>query len=120
MEACEIKQYCLSLAGSDYDFKEEWNAERALVGGKMYAMITHNKLAQPIITLKSLPENGRDLRLQYPEQITEGYYMNKVHWISIRRDQDIPVDLMKSLISDSYNLIWNSLSSKVKETLIQK
>lgn len=34
-----IHAYCLKLRGTTYDYKEEWQADRYHIGGKMYGMM---------------------------------------------------------------------------------
>jgi predicted DNA-binding protein (MmcQ/YjbR family) len=68
--------YCLSKSGAEKDFKEEWDATRYMVGGKMFALQGGDKYGKAIITLKLEPVHGEILRQQY-EDIIPGYYMNK-------------------------------------------
>ncbi|WP_331836600.1 MmcQ/YjbR family DNA-binding protein [Erysipelothrix piscisicarius] len=53
----------------------------------------------------------------YPGVITEGYYMNKVHWISIRMDKDVDEPLIETLINESYELIFKSLTKKIQSEI---
>jgi len=50
-----LEEYCLSKKGVIKDFKEEWNATRYLVGGKIFAMQGGDKDNKAIITLKCDP-----------------------------------------------------------------
>ncbi len=78
-----IKSFCLSQKGTVEDYKEEWQATRYLVGGKMYAMRGGDGQGNPIITVKLPPEEGLALRDMYAGDILPGYYMNKEHWNSV-------------------------------------
>ena len=51
------------------------------------------------------------LRRQYPD-ILPGYYMNKLHWNSIRPDGEVPEDLMRTMLDKSYALILKTFSKK--------
>ncbi len=108
-----LDAFCLSQTGATKDFKEEWNATRYMVGGKMFAMQGGDKDGIPIITLKLEPMNGEQLRSQYKD-ITPGYYMNKVHWNSLYLDGDVPDDVLKNMVVESHGLIFNSLSRKLQ------
>lgn len=55
MEKETIHANCLQLQGTTYDYKEEWQADRYLIGGKMYTMIGGNATGRPVLTLKCEP-----------------------------------------------------------------
>lgn len=114
----EIKNYCLSLSKTEYDFKEEWNAERALIGGKMYMMYGSDKVGRSIVSVKVNPDEGVDLRLSFPNIVIEGYYLNKRHWVSIYQDEKFDSKLQKELIKKSYELVLRSFSKKKQEELL--
>lgn len=70
-----INEWCGALAGIEREFKVEWNAGLYKLGGKMFAMIGHNKEGEEIISLKNKPEKNEALRAAYAD-ITPGYYLN--------------------------------------------
>ncbi len=111
-----LDAYCLSLTGAQKDFKEEWGATRYLLSDKMFAMVGGDKDGRGIVSLKLKPENGLMLREAYPD-ITPGYYLNKTHWNSIYLEGAVPDDLLKQMIQESHELVFNGLSKKVKEQL---
>jgi len=43
--------------------------------------------------------------------------MNKTHWITVYIDRTLDDKLIKRLIDDSYNLVYKSLTKKVKAEL---
>lgn len=108
-----IESFCLSLKGSEMDYKMEWQATRFMIRGKMFAMIGSDKEGRHIISLKLAPENGLVLRSQY-EAIRPGYYMNKVHWNSIDLSADVPEALMKEMICESHDIILKAFSKKIQ------
>lgn len=108
-----LDEYLLSKPGAVRDFKEEWNATRYMINGKMFCMVGGDKYEKPIITLKCLPEFGLSLREQFSE-IIPGHYMNKVHWNSVYRDGNVPDDILKKMADMSYELIFLSLSKKAQ------
>ena len=69
-----IDEYCLDKKSVTKDFKEEWDATRYFVGGKMFAMQGNDKAGKPIFTLKLEPSFGSFLRQQFRD-IIPGYYM---------------------------------------------
>ena len=69
------------------------------------------------ITLKLEPEEGEFLRVQY-EDIIPGYYMNKMHWNSVKPDGQVPDELLKDLLEKSYRLVLGGLSKKKQRELL--
>lgn len=95
----------------------QWNWIRYGIGEKMFAAVCLDEENKPYyITLKLEPSEGDFLRQQY-EDIVPGYYMNKVHWNSIKPDGRVPEDLLKDLLDKSYHLVLGSLSKKKQREL---
>lgn len=83
------------------------------VGEKMFALVP---TGQESVTVKVDPDDGVALRSQFAA-ITPGYHMNKRHWITIdlaADDQAVPVE---DLIEESYLLVVNSLTKKLRTGL---
>ncbi len=96
-----IDEYLLNKPGVTKDLKKEWNWIRYQIGEKMFAAVCLGEDNEPYyITLKLEPAEGDFLRTQY-EDILPGYYMNKVHWNSIKPDGEVPDDLLKDLLDKS-------------------
>ena len=114
-----LDAYCLEQAGATKEYKPEWDATRYMVGGKMFALWGGDKKGKAIITLKLDPVFGSSLRQQYKD-IVPGYYMNKEHWNSLYLDGDVPDDVVKTMVVDSYSLILKSLSKKLQKEILEK
>jgi len=113
-----IDDYLKSMNGVSSDFKEEWNWTRYLLGDKMFAAVCKDDQGlDSLITLKLEPVEGQFLRQQY-EDIIPGYYMNKVHWNSIKADGNVPDDLLKDLLEKSYRLVLAGLTKKKQKELL--
>lgn len=113
-----IDEYLLNKTGVTKDLKKEWNWIRYQIGGKMFAAICLGEEDEPYyITLKLEPEEGNFLRTQY-EDIVPGYYMNKIHWNSIKPDGQVPDDLLKDLLDKSYTLVFQGLSRKKQNEIL--
>lgn len=117
MEYKWLDEYCFNKKGGEKDFKEEWNATRYLIRGKMFVMKGGDKEGKAIITVKCEPSFSRFLRDEY-EHIVPGYYMNKEHWNSVYVDGNVPDEVVKQMIDMSYNLVITSLSKKVQKEII--
>ena len=68
------------------------------------------------VTLKLDPAEGDYLRTQY-EDIIPGYYMNKVHWNSVKADGNVPDEVLQVLLDKSYNLVLSGLSKKKQKEI---
>lgn len=111
-----LHDYCEAKPGSIKEFKAEWGATRFMVGNKMFAMHGTDHLAREIVTLKLTPDEGDSLRQAYPD-IMPGYYMNKQHWNSVDLQGHVPEALLKTMIDESYRLIFQSLSRKLQKEI---
>jgi len=111
-----LDEYCLSKVGALKDYKPEWDATRYMVGGKMFAMCCSDKHGKPIITLKLDPPFGFMLRQQF-DDIIPGYYMNKEHWNSLYLEGVVPDDVVRTMIDESYQLIFQSLTKKLRQEI---
>jgi len=111
-----INEYCLAKKGAEKDFKEEWNAIRYMIRGKMFAMQGGDKEGKPIITVKLVPMIGQSLRHQYKD-IVPGYYMNKEHWNSLYLEGDVPEEVLKDMLDMSYGILLRSFSKKVQREI---
>lgn len=112
-----LEAYCLAKKGCEKDYKEEWEAWRYMLGGKMFAMQGSDKDGKPIITLKIEPSYGAELRKEHKD-IVPGYYMNKVHWNSVRLDGNVSDELLKEMIDESYQILLTSLPKKLQKEFL--
>ena len=102
------------------DLQAEWNWIRYKIGDKMFAAICLDDATGKAvyITLKLAPDEGEFLRQQY-EDIIPGYYMNKVHWNSVRADGNVPDDLLRELLEKSYRLVLGGFSKKKQREILE-
>ena len=111
-----IQAHCLSKKGAEVDYKQEWDAIRYTVRSKMFALVGHDAEGQAIISVKHTPEHGEELREKYAD-IIPGYYMNKVHWSSMFLNGSVPEAVLKQMLDESYELIFNSLPKKIQNEI---
>jgi len=107
----------LAKTGVEKDFKEEWGWTRFMIRGKMFLAFCADGTENALITVKCEPDFNVSLRNTYPD-IVEGYYMNKVHWNSIKVGGNVPDDVVKIMCDRGYMLILNSFSKKVRSEII--
>jgi len=115
MDANEILDYCLAKKGVTETFPFDNETLVMKVGTKMFLLMGLER--QPLsINVKTDPEWSAELREQHP-QITGAFHMNKTHWNSVLVD-GLKRDLIYKLIDHSYELVFNSLTKKAKEEII--
>ena len=85
----------------------------------MYALsgLTSWENGEPRINLKCDPEEAILLREKYPESVLPGYHMNKQLWNTVVLNGELTPKQVLQFIDDSYTLIVNSLTKKLKEEL---
>lgn len=112
-----IDEYLLAKPGVTRN-DSNWNWQRYMLGEKMFAAVCLDDNDKPYyITLKLDPLEGEALRSQY-EDILPGYYMNKLHWNSIKADGAVPDDLMRHMLDEAYRLVLHSLTKKKQMELL--
>ncbi len=115
-----LDEYLLAKPSVTKDLQAEWNWIRYQIGGKMFAAICLDDATGKAvyITLKLEPTEGEFLRRQYAD-IIPGYYMNKVHWNSIKTDGAVPDELLREMLEKSYQLVLGGFSKKKQRELLE-
>ncbi len=115
MIAEEIREYCLAKKGVTEGFPFNETTLVFKVGGKMFLLMALD--TQPLVfSAKNKEDYNQELREKY-YQISGAYHMNKTHWNSVVCE-GLKSDLIKKLINDSYDLVFESLTKKVKEEVL--
>jgi predicted DNA-binding protein (MmcQ/YjbR family) len=112
--------YCLSKKGVTEHFPFDEDTLVFKVGGKMFALssLSQWEKGEPSVNLKCDPERALELRAQY-EGIEPGYHMSKQHWNTVAVNSGVDGQLLKDLITHSYDLVLNSLSKKLQAEINQ-
>ncbi|MFI6283056.1 MmcQ/YjbR family DNA-binding protein [Streptomyces sp. NPDC050988] len=100
----ELRTFCLSFNATveDFPFSPEISVFKVL--GKLFALTSLD--ARPLtVNLKCDPDDAVRLRAEYEGLIIPGYHMNKRHWNTVTADGDLPDQLVRELIEDSYDLV---------------
>lgn len=114
-----MDEYLMEKPGVTKDLKTEWNWIRYMIGGKMFAAVCLNPENRPYyITLKLEPVEGDFFRQQYKDVIP-GYYCNKMHWNSINPDGEVPDDLLREMLDQSYRLVLEGFSRKRQKEILE-
>ncbi|MDQ0952606.1 putative DNA-binding protein (MmcQ/YjbR family) [Streptomyces phaeochromogenes] len=100
----ELRTFCLSFNATveDFPFTPETSVFKVL--GKLFALTRLD--ARPLtVNLKCDLDDAVRLRGEYEGLIIPGYHMNKRHWNTVTVDGELPDQLVRELIEDSYDLV---------------
>ena len=115
MRPATLRDYCLSLRGTEETFP--FGAETSVfkVAGKIFAL---SRLAgDPLkVSLKCEPVLAEQLREAHPA-VTPGYHLNKRHWNTVTLDGSVPDQMLKDMVEDSYDLVVSQLPQSRRRTL---
>lgn len=109
-----FRTYCLSKPGVTEEFPFDEVTLVFKVGGKIFVLTNVNGFTSA--NLKCDPERAVELRDQY-DGILPGYHMNKKHWNTVLLDNSVPEKLFLELVDHSYDLVFKSLTVKIKNEI---
>ncbi len=110
MNRQELIDFCLTFPASyeDYPFDVVADEQATTVlrhrgNGKIFALITRHA-DKLYLNLKCDPIEA-DLLRQSFKDVIPGWHMNKRHWNTVIMGGDIPEELIKCMIENSYDLV---------------
>jgi predicted DNA-binding protein (MmcQ/YjbR family) len=107
-----IRTTALSLPHTTEGFPFDQRTLVFKIGGKMFLLIDID--SQDAVTLKSKPDQILALLESY-DWISRGFHMNKNHWITLRLDTlQVDIPLVLKLITESYAIVYQGLTKKVR------
>jgi predicted DNA-binding protein (MmcQ/YjbR family) len=115
MDAAALRAWCLAQPGAveEFPFGPEHSVFK--VAGKMFALSALDR--EPLnVSMKCEPELAVQLRNTYPE-IRPGYHLNKRHWNTIALDGELPDQMVRDLVEDSYDLVFGALPKRTRERI---
>ena len=110
-----FREYCLSFKGSEESLPFDENTLVFKVGNKIFVLTDIRAFAS--INVKCDPETAIELREKHPA-IIPGYHMNKNHWNTLIMDGSLSDLDIKNWVSDSYTLVFQSLTKKIKGEIL--
>jgi len=113
MDLDTIRDYCLMKNAVTEAMPFDDCVLTFKVGGKIFALMNICELKS--INLKYPSEGIDELRANYLA-VKPGYHMSKKHWNTIEL-AETDWEKLSEWIDVSYNLIWESLPKKLRETL---
>lgn len=118
MNIQQFYEFCLNKKGVTEHFPFDEDTLVFKVGGKMFVLSSLKQWEQgnASLNLKCDPERAEELRAEY-DAINPGYHMSKVHWNTVDLNSDVPDKMICSLINDSYDLVFKSLTKKIQNEI---
>ena len=116
MNAEELRDYCLSLLGTDEGFPFGPDTSVFKVAGKIFAL---SRLSEhPLrVSLKCDPSLAEELRKAHPA-VSPGYHLNKRHWNTVVLDGSLSSEMLADMVEDSYDLVVSKLSRARQRALL--
>jgi predicted DNA-binding protein (MmcQ/YjbR family) len=107
MRAAELRDHCLTFAGSAETFPFGPETSVFKVADKMFAL---SRLSgSPLeVSLKCEPVLAEQLRESHTA-VRPGYHLNKRHWNTVLLDGSLPDGMVQEMIEDSYDLVVSAL-----------
>jgi len=120
MNIQQLYEYCLSKKAVTEHFPFDEDTLVFKVGGKMFCLTSLKdwENGTPTLNLKGDPESNQELRAAY-EAIQPGWHMSKIHWNTVHFKGDVPDKMMCQLITDSYDLVFKSLTKKIQNEILE-
>jgi len=110
----ECREYCLRKPFVTEGFPFDQSTIVFKVGGKLFVLTDIDQFTS--VNVKAQPEKAIEQRERF-SGIIPGYHMNKKHWNTVQVNSDVPIAIVYQLIDDSYDLVYASLSKKIKHEL---
>lgn len=112
----QVREFCMEKKGVTEHFPFDEVTLVFKVMHKMFALTSLDnwEKGEQKINLKCGPDKAEELRAEY-EGINPGWHMNKRLWNTVTiNSADVPDDLVRQLINNSFDLVVKGLSKKVK------
>ena len=111
----KLRDFSLSLKGTSEHLPFDDNVLVFKVADKMFCLT--NLSSGDSMNVKCNPELAIELRERF-QCVTPGYHMNKKHWNTIAFSSEMQDDEMLELVKHSYELVFNKLTKKQKQEVM--
>ena len=120
----EFRDYCLSLPSVTEKMpfptvKDPYSRDVLCfyIGSKWFCYV--NIVEFDRCCLKMTEDDACELRAEY-DGIRPAWHMNKKYWSDVYFNQDVPDDLIRQLVQQSYNLVLKTLPKAERENVISE
>ena len=117
-----LEGHLMSKPGAEQDFKIEWQWQRYLVRGKMYAAVCTPDVkyaehaGRTMVLLKCDPLLAEAFRATYTD-VVPGFYSDKRTWNTIYLDGAVPDQVLRDMCDMSYRLVTEKLTKAIQREL---
>lgn len=115
MSLQEFIEFMLTLGPVTYDTPFDEDTLVFRIGGKLFLLTNFSdwESGEPKCNIKAKPEDVLEYIATY-SFVNPGYHMNKKHWITVQLNETKNLNLIKTWIANSYNLVYKGLTVKQK------
>jgi len=117
-----LEDYLLSKPGAERDYKLEWQWDRWLVRGKMFAAVCtpdpkYSAYAgRTMVILKCDPRRAELYRAEFPD-VVPGFYSDKRTWNTVYLDGAVPEAVLREMCDESHALVASKLTKAAQREL---
>ena len=111
-----MHDYLMRKPGAFFERKESWDALLYRVHGKIFAFLLCHSNGELLVNIKCDPFISIEFREACPD-VRPGWHMNKLHWLSMHLNGEIPRDMAEELLDISYDLVVAGLPLKIRNSL---
>lgn len=109
-----LRDYCMSFPGATEEV--QWEDHLLFkVGGKIFVIAAMDSTAENIMSIKSDPERFEELT--EIEGVVPAPYLAKSKWIAIKKHNKLRLAELKELVKTSYELVYEKLSKRIKQSI---
>lgn len=118
-----IHDYLLSKPGAEHDYKLEWQWDRYMIRGKLFAAVCspgpeHRTYGgHTLVNLKCDPRLAEAFRAEYPGIVLPGFYSDKRNWNAVLLDEELPEEVLRDMCDLAYKLILEKLPKYVQKEI---
>ncbi|MGR3809416.1 MmcQ/YjbR family DNA-binding protein [Jiulongibacter sp. NS-SX5] len=115
MDIESVREYCLAKKGVTEELPFGPDTLVFKVMGKMFALVPLDE-TDLRVSLKNTPDKNLELRAEHPG-IQGAFHMNKKHWSMFLMREGIPSSILRTSIDESYALVVQGFTKKLKAEL---
>lgn len=114
MDNESVREYCLSFPHATENV--QWGADLVFkIAGKMFAVISLEQVSDHCMSFKCTPEKFAELTER--NGIIPAPYVARYHWVALETYDALSAKDLKALLRNSYNLVVEKLSKKLRSEL---
>ncbi|WP_437920705.1 MmcQ/YjbR family DNA-binding protein [Sphingobacterium sp. LRF_L2] len=113
----DVRTYCLQKKSVTEELPFGPDTLVFKIGGKVFLLVGLEQVDSLSFNVKCDPDLALELRADYPKTVVPGYHMNKKHWNTVYCNREVSDRRLLELIDHSYDLVFNSLTRAIKNSL---